>query len=174
MGRKKVSEYPYTIQELKEITIRQLQERGVEIEDISKIVFILQEKYYPNLTMQLCTENVERVLEKREVLQCVLTGIAIDKACDKKLFDDPIQKIIESDEGLYGIDEVLPLGIVNCYGSIGFTNFGYLDKKKIGIIKYLDEMKSKDIVTTFADDIVAALAAATASRIAHKNIYDGK
>ncbi|MDU3125336.1 MAG: phosphatidylglycerophosphatase A, partial [Finegoldia magna] len=86
MGRKKVSEYPYTIQELKEITIRQLQERGVEIEDISKIVFILQEKYYPNLTMQLCTENVEKVLEKREVLQCVLTGIAIDKACDKKLF----------------------------------------------------------------------------------------
>ena len=55
MGRKKVSEYPYTIQELKEITIRQLQERGVEIEDISKIVFTLQEKYYPNLTMRLCT-----------------------------------------------------------------------------------------------------------------------
>ena len=55
MGRKKVSEYPYTIQELKEITIRQLQERGVEIEDISKIVFTLQDKYYPNLTMELCT-----------------------------------------------------------------------------------------------------------------------
>lgn len=166
MGRKKVSEYPYTIQELKEITIRQLQERGVEIEDISKIVFILQEKYYPNLTMQLCTENVERVLEKREVLQCVLTGIAIDKACDKKLFDDPIQKIIESDEGLYGIDEVLALSIINVYGSIGFTNFGYLDKEKIGIIKELDVEKT-DSVNTFLDDIVAAIAAAAASRLSH-------
>ena len=142
MGRKKVSEYPYTIQELKEITIRQLQERGVEIEEIAKIVFTLQEKYYPNLTMELCIENVEKVLEKREVLQCVLTGIAIDKACDKKLFDDPIQKIIESDEGLYGIDEVLALSIINVYGSIGFTNFGYLDKEKIGIIKELDVEKT--------------------------------
>ena len=159
MGRKKVSEYPYTIQELKEITIRQLQERGVEIEDISKIVFTLQEKYYPNLTMQLCTENVERVLEKREVLQCVLTGIAIDKACDKKLFDDPIQKIIES-------DEVLALSIINVYGSIGFTNFGYLDKEKIGIIKELDVEKT-DCVNTFLDDIVAAIAAAAASRLSH-------
>ena len=139
MGRKKVSEYPYTIQELKEITIRQLQERGVEIEDISKIVF---------------------------TLQCVLTGIAIDKACDKKLFDDPIQKIIESDEGLYGIDEVLALSIINVYGSIGFTNFGYLDKEKIGIIKELDVEKT-DCVNTFLDDIVAAIAAAAASRLSH-------
>lgn len=97
--------------------------------------------------MQLCTENVES-FRKREVLQCVLTGIAIDKACDKKLFDDPIQKIIESDEGLYGIDEVLALSIINVYGSIGFTNFGYLDKEKIGIIKELDVEKT-DCVNTF-------------------------
>ena len=100
------------------------------------------------------------------VLQCVLTGIAIDKACDKKLFDDPIQKIIESDESLYGIDEVLALSIINVYGSIGFTNFGYLDKEKIGIIKELDVEKT-DCVNTFLDDIVAAIAAAAASRLSH-------
>ncbi len=166
MGKKKVSEYPYTIKELKEIAVNQLNDRGVQIEDISKIVYKLQEKYYPNLTIDLCTENVEKVLEKREVLHCVLTGIAIDKACDKGLFDDPIQKIIESDEGLYGIDEVLALSIINVYGSIGFTNFGYLDKEKIGIINELDVGKM-NVVNTFLDDIVAAIAAAAASRLSH-------
>ena len=65
----------------------------------------------------------------------------------------------------------MPLGIVNLYGSIGLTNFGYLDKEKIGIIKELDDRKkTSDEVTTFADDLVAAIAAAAASRVAHQNI----
>ena len=52
------------------------------------------------------------------------------------------------------------------YGSIGLTNFGYLDKEKIGIIRKLDRSK-QDTVNTFIDDIVAAIAVAAASRIAH-------
>ena len=55
------------------------------------------------------------------------------------------------------------------YGTIGLTNFGYLDKKKIGIIKELDEKKKVERVTTFADDLVAAIAAAASARIAHQN-----
>ena len=42
------------------------------------------------------------------------------------------------DEALFGIDEILALSIVNLYGSIGFTNYGYVDKVKPGIIKNLD------------------------------------
>lgn len=80
-------------------------------------------------------------------------------------FPEPLQHLVETDEPLYGIDEIIPLSIVNVYGSIGLTNFGYLDKEKIGIIKELDE--SPDGIHTFLDDIVAALAAAAASRIAH-------
>ncbi len=73
--------------------------------------------------------------------------------------------LLQKDDGLYGVDEILALSIVNIYGSIGLTNFGYLDKKKPGVIgKINDEKNGK--VNTFLDDIVAAIAAATASRIA--------
>lgn len=90
----------------------------------------------------------------------------MDEIAEKKLLPEPLQSIVERDEGLYGIDEIIPLSIVNVYGTIGLTNFGYLDKEKIGIIKELDEMKG-EAVNTFLDDLVAALAAAAASRIAH-------
>ena len=61
------------------------------------------------------------------------------------------------------------MSIVNVYGTIGLTNFGYLDKKKIGIIKKVDEEKCNR-VNTFLDDIIAAIAAAAASRIAHSRV----
>jgi phosphatidylglycerophosphatase A len=156
----------YNIDELHEITVEKLKERGVTIEDIAEIVMFLQEDYCEGLTMEMCTENVLAVLKKRETIHAVLTGIALDELAEKRALPEPIQSIIERDEPLYGIDEVIPLSIANIYGTIGFTNFGYLDKEKIGIIKELDNTKNGK-VNTFLDDIVAAVAAASASRIAH-------
>ena len=73
------------------------------------------------------------------------------------------------DYGLFGIDEVLALSIVNVYGSVGFTNFGFVDKTKPGIIGKLDdEGKVEGKCNTFIDDIVGAIASAAASSIAHK------
>lgn len=160
-GKKK-----YNMEEMHIIAIEMLERRGVTIEDIGKIVMLLQSKYYDDLTLETCNENIKAVLKKREIIHAVLTGIALDEIAEKKLLPEPLQTIIETDEGLYGIDEIIPLSIVNVYGTIGLTNFGYLDKEKIGIIKELDEMKG-EAVNTFLDDIVAALAAAAASRIAH-------
>lgn len=159
-------QYQYTMEELTKAAKDALEERGVDLADIAKIVMELQRKYHPNLDFELCLDSVESVLKKREVVHAVLTGIALDKIAEKDELPDPILSIIKSDEGLFGIDEILPLSIVNIYGSIGLTNYGYLDKEKIGIIKELDESKN-DSVNTFLDDIVAALAAAAASRIAH-------
>lgn len=159
-------EYSYTMEYLTGEAVKALNERGVELEDIAEIVHILQSEYIEDLEMEVCMEHVRKVLGKREVVHGILTGIAIDKAAEQKLLEEPIQSIIESDEGLYGIDEILPLSIVNIYGSIGYTNFGFLDKKKIGIIDKLDRRKD-DQVNTFLDDIVAAIAAAAASRLAH-------
>ena len=51
------------------------------------------------------------------------------------MLSEPLQDIVKRDEGLYGIDEVIALSIVNVYGSIGFTNFGYIDKLKPGILE---------------------------------------
>lgn len=156
----------YNMEELNKIAIEILEKRGVRLEDIGEIVLHLQEDYYPDLTLEICLESVEAVLNKREIIHAILTGIALDELAEKKLLPEPLQSIVESDEGLYGIDEIIPLSIVNVYGTIGLTNYGYLDKKKIGIIKELDEAKGEE-VNTFLDDLIAAIAAAAASRIAH-------
>ncbi len=156
----------YNMEELHKMTIDMLKRRGVTLEDIGEIVMLLQSKYYKDLTMDICVENINAVLTKREIIHAILTGIALDEIAEKKLLPEPLQSIVESDEGLYGIDEIIPLSIVNVYGTIGLTNYGYLDKEKIGIIKKLDEMKGV-AVHTFLDDLVAAIAAAAASRIAH-------
>lgn len=156
----------YNMVELNEITIEMLEKRGVKLADIGRLVLHLQKGYYPDLTLETCIENIEAVLKKREIIHAILTGIALDELAEKKLLPEPLQSIVESDEGLYGIDEIIPLSIVNVYGTIGLTNYGYLDKEKIGIIKELDEAKGEE-VNTFLDDLVAAIAAAAASRIAH-------
>ena len=156
----------YNMEELNRMTIEMLERRGVKLEDIGELVLSLQKGYYPDLTLEICVENIEAVLKKREIIHAILTGIALDELAEKKLLPEPLQSIVESDEGLYGIDEIIPLSIVNVYGTIGLTNYGYLDKEKIGIIKELDENKG-EYVNTFLDDLVAAIAAAAASRIAH-------
>ncbi|MGG2063729.1 MULTISPECIES: phosphatidylglycerophosphatase A family protein [unclassified Bacillus (in: firmicutes)] len=153
--------------ELQERALQLLQERGVTIDDIAELVHFLQKKYHPNLAMEECRYNVERVLSKREVQNALITGIELDVLAEKGLLSAPLQDIIHRDEGLYGVDEVVALSIVNVYGSIGFTNFGYIDKLKPGILQYLND-KSTGKVHTFLDDIVGAIAAAASSRLAHR------
>lgn len=143
-----------------------LEERGVTLDDIAELVLFLQKQYHPTLDIAICRQNVERVLRKREVQNAILTGIQLDFLAEQKQLVEPLQAIISSDEGLYGIDEVLAFSIVNVYGSIGFTNYGYIDKIKPGILGKLNEHNGKD-VHTFLDDIVGAIAAAAASRLAH-------
>ena len=157
-----------SLKDLTEKTARKwLHERGVDIEDIAKLVFLLQEKYHKNLKMEDCIHNVERVLSKREVQNAVITGIQLDMLAEKKRLESPLQEIVETDEGLYGVDEVLAFSIVNVYGSIGFTNYGYVDKLKPGILQKLND-KSSGECHTFLDDIVGAIAAAASSRLAHR------
>ncbi|WP_164668255.1 phosphatidylglycerophosphatase A family protein [Virgibacillus doumboii] len=148
-----------------------LQQRGVNLEDIAELVYYLQSKYHDNLSMDDCLHNVDQVLRKREVQNAILTGIQLDKLAEQKLLDQPLQKTIETDESLYGIDEIVAFSIVNVYGSIGFTNYGYIDKQKPGILKHLND-KSTGECHTFLDDIVGAIAAAASSRLAHAHADD--
>ncbi|WP_416828529.1 phosphatidylglycerophosphatase A [Ectobacillus polymachus] len=153
--------------EIQDKALELLQQRGVKTEDIAELVYFLQEQYHENLTMEECRFNVSRVLAKREVQNAIVTGIQLDMLAEKKMLDEPLQSIVARDEGLYGIDEVIALSIVNVYGSIGFTNFGYVDKVKPGILKHLND-KSTGSIHTFLDDIVGAIAAAASSRLAHR------
>jgi len=145
-----------------------LLQRGVTIKDMAELVMFLQKPYIANLTEELCIENIEAVLTKSEVQNAIITGIQLDILAEEKKLLSPLQGILSTDEGLYGIDEIMALSIVNVYGSIGFTNYGYIDKVKPGILKELNRHDSEQ-VHTFLDDIVGAIAAAAASRLAHSN-----
>lgn len=152
--------------ELHEKALTLLNQRGVKLADIAELVMFLQQSYINDLTYEVCLENVEAVLKKREVQNTILTGIQLDILAENKQLMNPLLDIIVDDEGLYGIDEIMALSIVNVYGSIGFTNYGYIDKIKPGILKKLNSHADNE-VHTFLDDIVGAIAAAAASRLAH-------
>lgn len=152
-----------------DIIIERLKERGVELVDIAKITYDLQKPYVKDVTLEICLDHVDRVILKREVQHAVLVGIELDVLAEKKLLSEPLLSMLLGDYGLFGVDEVLAFSIVNVYGSIGFTNFGFVDKSKPGIIGRLDtEGKAEGKCNTFLDDIVGAIASAAASSIAHK------
>lgn len=153
----------------RDIVVKMLNERGVSLEEIAEITLGLQSKYIEGLSLEMCLDHVERVVMKREVQHAVLTGLELDILAEKGLLSEPLGEMLLNDYGLYGVDEILALAIVNVYGSIGFTNFGYVDKLKPGIIKRLDDIgKQEGKCNTFLDDIVGAIAAAAASSIAHR------
>lgn len=157
--------------EVKTAVLQKLEERGVQLDDIAWIVREMQLPYHPTLTLDVCLEAVHAVLQKRELQHAILVGIELDILSEKGLLSEPIQSLIESDEGLFGCDETLALGSVFGYGSIAVTTFGHLDKQKIGIIKQLDT-KTSGKVHTFLDDLVASIASSAASRIAHRHRDD--
>lgn len=159
--------YRLNSKEVAKATDEWLTKRGVTKQQIGQLVMLLQKDYYPDLTLDDCVINVQAVLSKREVQNAVLTGIQLDILAEEGKLLPPLQDMIKYDEGLYGCDEVLALSIVNVYGSIGFTNFGYVDKLKPGVLKKLNDKNSGE-THTFLDDIVGAIAAAASSRIAHR------
>lgn len=153
--------------EVKAAALKRLDDRGVTIEDIAEVVYLMQAPYHIGLKIESCVESVHAVLEKREIQHAVLVGTELDILAEKGLLTEPLQSIVECDEGLFGCDETLALGSVFGYGSIAVTTFGHLDKQKVGIIKKLDTKRGKGI-HTFLDDLVASIAASASSRMAHR------
>ena len=92
---------------MKQLCIDLLKKRNVELEDIAECTYILQEKYIDGLTKEMCLEAVESVLGKREVQNAIMTGVFMDEAAEKGLVEEPLKSKLLSDDGLYGIDEVL-------------------------------------------------------------------
>jgi phosphatidylglycerophosphatase A len=144
-----------------------LEERGVTLQDIAEIVYDMQKPYQVSLTIEDCLDSVDMVLKKRELQHAILVGIELDKLAEQKKLSEPLQSIVEMDEGLFGVDETIALGAVFGYGSIAVTTFGHLDKNKIGIIKKLDTKRGNG-VHTFLDDLIASIAANASGRLAHR------
>ena len=95
------------------------------------------------ITIEDAEKAVRAVLCKREAQFAVMTGLELDRLAEEGLLQGPIAEIIKQDFNLYGVDEILVLSVVNVYGSIGLTNFGYLDKAKDGVIREIDEKSRK-------------------------------
>lgn len=151
-----------------------LHERGVNLEDIADLVLYLQGKYHPEVTLNDALVIIKGVIGKREVQHAILTGIAIDKAAERQdnpCMDPDLVRLLMKDWSLYGIDEVLAYGICNLYGSIALTNYGYIDREKPGILKNINKHGTQ--CNVFLDDIVGAIAASAASKIAHTHAKEG-
>jgi phosphatidylglycerophosphatase A len=147
-----------------------LKERGVTLEDIADCARYLQADYHVDLKTDELLDSVRKVISKRETQYAIMTGIELDKLAEQGKMTDPVlQSLLMRDDSLFGVDEVLAYGICNTYGSIALTNFGYIDKKKYGVIDSLNRAgKNSGVCNTFIDDIVGAIAASAASRFAHR------
>lgn len=158
----------YNREEMLKLNIEALKSRGgVTIADIAQIAYEQQRKYYPEVSLQLCVESVEKILTFRDVFHHIQFASEVDRLAEEKMFKGPIQDILYYDYGLFGLDEVLGLDVARLYGAIGQTNFGDIDVNKRGIVDKLNrEGKKPGTVHTLMDDIVGSIAAAASTRVA--------
>lgn len=163
MTKKKMSHNFY------DFCVELIESRGVKIREIAEVSYGLQKSYLAEITVDDAEIAVRAVLHKREAQFAIMTGLELDRLSEEGHLRGPIADIIKEDFSLYGVDEILALSVVNVYGSIGLTNFGYLDKAKEGVIKEIDEKsRNPEQVNTFFDDLICAIAAAAASKMAHQ------
>ena len=146
--------------------------RGVDLEPLVRLVFRLQRPYIPDITLEACRESVHHVVDKREVQYAIITGIVLDAMAEEGRLDEPLGSLLRDNPALYGVDEVLALSIVNVYGSIGLSNFGYLDAEPPAELLQALPADPKR-VNTFLDDILAAIVAAACARLAHRAADEG-
>lgn len=144
----------------------ELEKLGVTFESVAEIAYEMQKKHEPDITIKELMDEAENVMHKRDFLNAAMVALTLDKAANEKTLPSPLQEIVENDTGVFGVDETLAISVSQLFGTIGVSNYGFIDIAKIGVIKELDEDKSR--VTTFVDDIVGAWASAVSAKIAHK------
>lgn len=152
---------------LAQAAVDMLARRGVSLDAMADIIYHLQRPYIPDLTREECMAGLLGVVAKREVQYAIITGLTLDEMAEKGSLEEPLGAIVRDSPELYGVDAMLALSIVNMYGSIGLSNYGYLALDKKVLIRTLPGRHNK--VNTFLDDLVAAMVAAACARIAHGN-----
>lgn len=157
-------QFNYPDKEIYEFVQKELRKRGITAYSIGEIAYEMQHDYLPDFKIENFAKQFNEVLKKREVLNLLAFAFELDNLANKGMFSEPIQNIIENDAGFWQIDEILASSLAQLFGMLAITNYGYLDKKKLGIAKQLDEA---DSITVFSDDIVSALASAVIGRCGH-------
>ncbi len=154
--------------EMLKMNIQTLKERGVTVEEIAEIAYLQQSKWSDEISMRECVDSVEKILSLRDTFHILQLGAEIDRLAEENLIREPMREILNSDLGMFGIDELFGLEIAGLYGTIGKTNFGDIDVNKPGIVERLntDGKSETSKCHTFLDDIVGAVAAAASTRVA--------
>lgn len=142
--------------------------KGITLEDIATITYNSQKQYMPELTVEIITHVIDTMLNKDEVQDVVQTAISLDKMVEENRLPEPLNSKIKQDAGYFGLDELLVSAIYQLYGTVGVTNYGYIDKIKPSIIGDIDYRgKHTEETTTFLDDVVGALAGGACGYWAH-------
>ncbi len=154
--------------EMLTMNINTLTERGVTVEDIADVAYQQQMKWNDQISMRECIDSVEKILSLRDTFHILQLGVEIDRLAEENIIREPIREILNSDLGMFGVDELFGLEIAGLFGTIGKTNFGDIDVNKPGIVKQLnaDGKEGEKKCHTFLDDIVGAIAAAASTRVA--------
>lgn len=156
---------PYPDQELFDYVVKELDKRGIDEWTVGNAAYAMQHQHYPDVTVEQFGSELANVLKKREVLNNLAVGFALDDLANRSLLPEPLQTIVANDLGNFTVDESLALNITQLYGTISSTNYGHADKEKIGFAKELDN--SNGTINTFSDDLFSALASAVCARFAH-------
>lgn len=142
--------------------------KGISVRDVAQITLESQQKYMPDLTIDLVEKTVRNMLKKDDVQDIVQMAMALDDFANKGLFPEPLNSKIVTDAGYFGLDELLVSAIYQLYGMVAVTNYGYIDKTKPLIIGDIDRRgKETSETTTFLDDVVGALAGGACGYWAH-------
>lgn len=157
----------YSEEEMQRINIATLEGRGVTVEDITLLAHGAQSRFLPNLKLDEVHDSVMEVLTKRDQFHAILLAVNLDVLAEQGLLAEPLQSIIADDLGLFGLDEAIAISIAGNYGTIGVTNFGNMDVNKPGKISALQNDTKH--VHCFLDDVVGALAAVAAIRVAQRH-----
>ncbi len=154
--------------EMLRMNVETLKERGVSVEQIADIAFAQQSKWTDQISMQDCIDSVEKILSLRDTFHILQLGAEIDRLTEENLIREPLREILNSDLGMFGIDELFGLELAGIYGTIGKTNFGDIDVNKPAVVAELNYGGKKDKTKchTFLDDIVGAIGAAASTRVA--------
>ncbi len=154
--------------EMLKMNVKTLEERGVSVEDIAEVAYQQQAKWTKDISMKTCIDSVEKILSLRDAFHILQLGAEIDRLTEENLIREPLREILNSDLGMFGIDELFGLELAGMYGTIGKTNFGDIDVNKPLVVGRLnaDGKHEKAMCHTFLDDIVGAIAAAASTRVA--------
>lgn len=76
-------DFKYPDTKAHEFVITRLKERGVDLHQLAKIAFDLQQQFIPELTEADCYEELLNVMHKRELLNNAMVALELDRLAEE-------------------------------------------------------------------------------------------